>query len=81
MDTCPVPPPPPARPTLSLFRPHTHLPPPHISPPPCLQAAHIGCGISGREGRAAVLASDFSFAQFRCERGGAGGGKGLHVRA
>jgi hypothetical protein len=30
-----------------------------------LQAAHIGCGISGREGRAAVLASDFSFAQFR----------------
>ncbi|KAJ9515335.1 hypothetical protein QJQ45_006610 [Haematococcus lacustris] len=30
-----------------------------------LQAAHIGVGISGREGRAAVLASDFSFAQFR----------------
>ena len=30
-----------------------------------IQAAHIGCGISGREGRAAVLASDFSFAQFR----------------
>jgi len=30
-----------------------------------IQAAHIGCGISGREGRAAVLASDFSFGQFR----------------
>eukprot|EP00201_Polytomella_parva_P018476 CAMPEP_0175055070 /NCGR_PEP_ID=MMETSP0052_2-20121109/9865_1 /TAXON_ID=51329 ORGANISM="Polytomella parva, Strain SAG 63-3" /NCGR_SAMPLE_ID=MMETSP0052_2 /ASSEMBLY_ACC=CAM_ASM_000194 /LENGTH=521 /DNA_ID=CAMNT_0016319853 /DNA_START=21 /DNA_END=1583 /DNA_ORIENTATION=- len=30
-----------------------------------IQAAHIGCGISGREGRAAVLASDFAFAQFR----------------
>ena len=30
-----------------------------------IQAAHIGCGISGREGRAAVLASDYSFAQFR----------------
>jgi P-type E1-E2 ATPase len=30
-----------------------------------IQAAHIGCGISGREGRAAVLAADFSFAQFR----------------
>lgn len=30
-----------------------------------IQAAHIGCGISGREGRAAVMASDFSFAQFR----------------
>mmetsp|Transcript_19543 Transcript_19543/g.46668 ORF Transcript_19543/g.46668 Transcript_19543/m.46668 type:complete len:1120 (-) Transcript_19543:221-3580(-) len=30
-----------------------------------IQAAHIGCGISGREGRAAVLSSDFSFAQFR----------------
>lgn len=27
------------------------------------QAAHIGVGISGREGRAAVLASDYSFAQ------------------
>ncbi|KAG2485813.1 hypothetical protein HYH03_015523 [Edaphochlamys debaryana] len=30
-----------------------------------IQAAHIGCGISGREGRAAVMASDYSFAQFR----------------
>eukprot|EP00803_Ostreobium_quekettii_P001400 evm.model.scf_456.4 EVM.evm.TU.scf_456.4 scf_456:36480-52102(+) len=30
-----------------------------------IQAAHIGVGISGREGRAAVLASDFSMAQFR----------------
>ena len=29
-----------------------------------IQAAHIGVGISGREGRAAVLASDFAFAQF-----------------
>lgn len=40
-----------------------------------IRAAHIGVGISGREGRAAVLASDFSFAQFRwgshrvCEEG------------
>ena len=30
-----------------------------------IQAAHIGVGISGREGQQAVLASDFSFAQFR----------------
>ena len=30
-----------------------------------IQAAHIGVGITGREGRAAVLASDFAFAQFR----------------
>ncbi|CAD7702859.1 unnamed protein product [Ostreobium quekettii] len=30
-----------------------------------IQSAHIGVGISGREGRAAVLASDFSMAQFR----------------
>lgn len=30
-----------------------------------IQAAHIGVGISGREGRAAVLASDFAFAQFQ----------------
>ena len=30
-----------------------------------IQAAQIGCGISGREGRAAVLASDYAFAQFR----------------
>ncbi|GMH43083.1 hypothetical protein BSKO_11005 [Bryopsis sp. KO-2023] len=29
-----------------------------------IQAAHIGVGISGREGRAAVLASDFSMCQF-----------------
>lgn len=31
------------------------------SPP----AAHIGVGISGQEGMQAVLASDYSFAQFR----------------
>ena len=30
-----------------------------------IQAAHIGVGISGREGQQAVLASDYSFAQFR----------------
>eukprot|EP00124_Ichthyophonus_hoferi_P000614 Ihof_evm7s24 gene=Ihof_evmTU7s24 len=30
-----------------------------------IQAAHIGIGISGLEGRQAVLASDYSFAQFR----------------
>ena len=30
-----------------------------------IKAAHIGVGISGREGRAAVLASDFSIGQFR----------------
>jgi hypothetical protein len=29
------------------------------------QAAHIGVGISGREGRAAVQAADFAFGQFR----------------
>lgn len=29
-----------------------------------IQAAHIGCGISGREGRAAVMAADYSFGQF-----------------
>ena len=28
-------------------------------------AAHIGVGISGREGQQAVLASDYSFGQFR----------------
>lgn len=28
-------------------------------------AAHIGVGISGQEGMQAVLASDFSFAQFK----------------
>jgi len=30
-----------------------------------IKAAHIGIGISGLEGRQAVLSSDFSFAQFR----------------
>ncbi|CAF1217869.1 unnamed protein product [Adineta steineri] len=30
-----------------------------------IQKAHIGIGISGQEGRQAVLASDFSFGQFR----------------
>jgi magnesium-transporting ATPase (P-type) len=30
-----------------------------------IRAAHIGVGISGREGRAAVLSSDFALAQFR----------------
>jgi magnesium-transporting ATPase (P-type) len=30
-----------------------------------IKAAHIGVGISGREGRAAVLASDYSVGQFR----------------
>ncbi|KAI6660095.1 phospholipid-transporting ATPase IM isoform X1-like [Oopsacas minuta] len=30
-----------------------------------IQSAHIGVGISGREGQQAVLVSDFSFAQFR----------------
>ena len=30
-----------------------------------IQSAHVGVGISGREGRAAVLASDFALAQFR----------------
>lgn len=30
-----------------------------------LTAAHIGVGISGQEGQQAVLASDFSFGQFR----------------
>jgi hypothetical protein len=32
---------------------------------PIHQAAHIGVGISGREGRAAVQAADFAFGQFR----------------
>eukprot|EP01002_Notosolenus_urceolatus_P004438 NODE_216_length_2464_cov_10.887785_g167_i0.p1 GENE.NODE_216_length_2464_cov_10.887785_g167_i0~~NODE_216_length_2464_cov_10.887785_g167_i0.p1 ORF type:complete len:754 (-),score=198.23 NODE_216_length_2464_cov_10.887785_g167_i0:202-2244(-) len=32
---------------------------------PMIQAAHVGIGISGQEGRQAVLASDYSFAQFR----------------
>jgi magnesium-transporting ATPase (P-type) len=30
-----------------------------------IQAAHIGVGISGREGRAAVQAADYAFGQFR----------------
>ena len=30
-----------------------------------IKAAHVGVGISGREGRAAVLASDFSVGEFR----------------
>ena len=30
-----------------------------------IKAAHVGVGISGLEGRQAVLASDFSIAQFR----------------
>ena len=30
-----------------------------------LSAAHIGVGISGQEGQQAVLASDYSFGQFR----------------
>ena len=66
MDTCPVSP---THPTFPVSSPHPHSPPPHTFTHHYLQAAHIGCGISGREGRAAVLASDFSFAQFRCERG------------
>ena len=28
-------------------------------------AAHVGVGISGREGQQAVLSSDYSFGQFR----------------
>jgi hypothetical protein len=39
----------------------TNKPPP--LPPE--KAAHIGVGISGREGRAAAQAADFSFGQFR----------------
>ncbi|XP_017261311.1 phospholipid-transporting ATPase ID isoform X2 [Kryptolebias marmoratus] len=31
-----------------------------------IKTAHIGVGISGQEGMQAVLASDYSFAQFRC---------------
>ena len=30
-----------------------------------IRAAHIGVGISGREGNGAVLASDYSIGQFR----------------
>eukprot|EP01135_Chromosphaera_perkinsii_P002082 Nk52_evm16s217 gene=Nk52_evmTU16s217 len=30
-----------------------------------IQTAHVGCGISGKEGRQAVMASDFAFGQFR----------------
>ncbi|ELR23243.1 phospholipidtranslocating P-type ATPase [Acanthamoeba castellanii str. Neff] len=32
---------------------------------PMIQAAHVGIGISGREGMQAVLASDYAIAQFR----------------
>ena len=32
---------------------------------PMIQAANVGVGISGKEGRQAVLSSDFSLAQFR----------------
>jgi magnesium-transporting ATPase (P-type) len=32
---------------------------------PMIQAANVGIGISGKEGRQAVLSSDYSFAQFR----------------
>lgn len=35
------------------------------SPPPVPVAAHIGVGISGQEGIQAVLASDYSFSQFK----------------
>ena len=39
---------------------------PYINYFSCLSiAAHIGVGISGQEGQQAVLASDFSFGQFR----------------
>ena len=34
-------------------------------PPLLVSAAHIGVGISGLEGQQAVLASDYSFGQFR----------------
>ena len=37
----------------------------HIFPITYLIAAHIGVGISGQEGQQAVLASDYSFGQFR----------------
>ena len=30
-----------------------------------IQAAHVGVGISGQEGRQAVMSSDFAIAQFR----------------
>ena len=42
-----------------------------------IRAAHIGVGISGREGRAAVLSSDFSFAQVGAVCGCEGGGNGV----
>ena len=38
------------------------LPSCHSSP---LQEAHVGLGIIGREGRAAVRAADFAFTKFR----------------
>jgi magnesium-transporting ATPase (P-type) len=34
--------------------------------PQKIKAAHIGVGISGREGRAAAQAADFACGQFRC---------------
>ena len=37
----------------------------HMSLLHLLTAAHIGVGISGQEGQQAVLASDYSFGQFR----------------
>lgn len=37
--------------------------------PDLVAAAHIGIGISGQEGMQAVLASDFSIAQFRYDNG------------
>lgn len=37
-----------------------------------LTAAHIGVGISGQEGQQAVLASDYSFGQFRYSMHGYG---------
>ena len=36
-----------------------------MSSPTSISAAHIGVGISGQEGMQAVLASDYSIAQFR----------------
>ena len=32
---------------------------------PMLQKAHVGIGLSGQEGRQAVMSSDFSMGQFR----------------
>uniref|UniRef100_A0A8C9VSB5 Phospholipid-transporting ATPase n=1 Tax=Scleropages formosus TaxID=113540 RepID=A0A8C9VSB5_SCLFO len=48
---------------------HSVLEVPPITPPSLnlymIKTAHIGVGISGQEGMQAVLASDYSFAQFR----------------